>query len=312
MAKSAPTDAIVEGVLWMTVSALTVAVLSAMAKFLEDTQSSQMLFFQMAVSTMVFGAFLLRQGRQALKTNHIILHLVRGLIVFGAWYVDFVAIDDIPLMDAALLSNSVPLWAPLIAWAWLRQRPPLPLWGGILLGTAGVVLVLQSSRGPEVQLTAAVGQQTVIGGTLLALLSGILGAVGFVAVGILGRTDSALLMAFSSSLIATVAATPYALREWQTPDPLSMAVLIGIGLVFAAGSYASTLAVRQAPAAIVTPVCYASVVFTMLIDLVFWNDPPDAMGLMGAALVIVGGTLAIVIGQRRPPATPSSASLTAA
>jgi drug/metabolite transporter (DMT)-like permease len=280
-----------------------------MAKFLESTQSSQMLFFQMAVSTLIYGAILLRKGRQAFKTDHLVLHLARGLIGFAAWYVYFVAIDDIPLMDGALLSNSVPLWVPLIAWVWLKLRPPASLFGGIVLGTLGVVLVLNPMRGPEVQLSATASQQIAPGGTFLALLSGVLGAAGFVAAGILGRTDSALLIAFSSSLIAAVGSTPYALREWQNPDPLSLVLLIGIGLVFAAGSYAATLAVRRAPAAIVTPVCYTSVVFTMLIDLMFWNDPPDVFGLLGAGLVIAGGTWAILAGQRTPPAERPASTL---
>lgn len=288
------TPSLVQGLLWMTMSALTVALLSAMAKFLEDVQSSQILVFQMAVSTLVFGAFLLRRGWSGLTTAQWVLHVVRGLIVFIAWYLYFVAIDDIPLMDGALLSNTVPLWVPFIAWAWMRDRPPGLLWGGVVVGTIGVALVMHPSRGPEVQ-----------PGTFLALASGILGAVGFVAAGVLGRTDRSLLIAFTCSLVATVAAAPYAAAEWRTPDPRTALMLFGIGLVFAAGSFAATTAVGKAPAAIVTPVAYLSVVFTMLIDLVLFDDPPDPVGMIGAALVIAGGTWAVLVGRRRPPTSPS-------
>lgn len=282
------------GVAWMTASALTVAILSGMAKFLEDAQSSQILLVQMLVSTLVFGAFLIRGGPTAFDTTRPLLHLVRGLIGFAGWYLYFVAIDDIPLMDGALLSNTIPLWVPLIAWAWMRQRPPGRLWGGLIVGTIGVALVLHPSRGPEVQ-----------PGTVLALISGMLGAGGFVAAGALGRTDHPLLITFSFSLVSTVATTPYALSEWQNPDPQSALVLVAIGLVFAGATYAATLAVVKAPPALVTPVCYLSVVFTMLIDLMVFRDPPDLLGLAGAALVIAGGTWAILVGQGGPPTAGS-------
>jgi drug/metabolite transporter (DMT)-like permease len=281
-------SSLLQGLCWMAVSALTVAVMSAMAKLSESANSSQILLFQMAVSALVFGVLLLRGGRGAFTTQHRVLHLVRGAIAFAAWYLYFVAIDDIPLMDGALLSNTVPMWTPFIVWAWLRERPPSLLWGGVVIGTIGVALVMHPTRGPEVQ-----------PGTLLALASGVTGAVGFVAAGILGRTDRALLIAFSTSLIATLLATPYAAAEWHTLDLHTALVLAGVGLVFAAGSFAATTAVGKAPPAIVTPVAYLSVVFTMLIDLVLFGDPPDPLGLVGAALVIAGGTWVVLVGRKR-------------
>jgi drug/metabolite transporter (DMT)-like permease len=288
------TAALLQGLLWMAVSALTVALLSAMAKFLEHASSSQILLLQMAVSALVFGGLLVREGRSALSTRHRVLHLARGVLVFAAWYLYFVAIDDIPLMDGALLSNTVPLWVPFIAWIWLRQRPSGLLWIGVVVGTIGVALVMHPTRGPEVQ-----------PGTLLALASGVVGAVGFVAAGMLGQSDRALLIAFTGSLIATLFAAPYAAAEWQMPDPKTALLLVGIGVVFAVGSYAATTAVGKAPPAIVTPVAYLAVVFTMLIDLLVFGDPPDPLGLFGAALVIAGGTWVVLVGRRGQPASPS-------
>jgi drug/metabolite transporter (DMT)-like permease len=281
-------SSLAQGLGWMAVSAFTVAVLSALAKFLEEAQASQILFFQMAVSAAVFGVFLLRQGPDLLNTRQRVLHLIRGAIAFGSWYLYFVAIDDIPLMDGALLSNTVPLWVPLIAWVWLRERPPNLLWGGVLLGTIGVALVMHPERGPEVQ-----------PGTLLALASGVAGAVGFVAAGLLGRTDRALLIAFSGSFISTLFAAPYAAREWRTVDLQTALMLVAIGLVFAVGSFAATTAAGKAPPAIITPVAYLSVVFTMLIDLLFFGDPPDPIGLLGAGLVIAGGTWVVLVGRKK-------------
>src|SRR3954453_7821594 len=156
----------------MVISAFGVAVLAAMAKFLEDSPSSQMLLFQMLVATIVFGAPLVRGTPKSFETRRVALHLGRGVLALASWYAYLLAIDDIPVLDGTLLSNTVPLWVPLIVWAMTRERPPLALLGGIAVGTVGVVLVLQPSRGPEVQ-----------PGTLLALASGILGAMSFVAAG---------------------------------------------------------------------------------------------------------------------------------
>jgi len=46
-------------------------------------------------------------------------------------------------------------------------------------------------------------------------------------------------------------------------------------------------------------------VFTMLIDLVMFGDPPDPVGLIGAGLVIAGGTWVVLVGRSQPPAPPA-------
>jgi hypothetical protein len=42
----------------------------------------------------------------------------------------------------------------------------------------------------------------------------------------------------------------------------------------------------------------------MLIDLVFFGDPPDPVGLIGAALVIAGGTGVVLAGRQHQPVSP--------
>ena len=103
------------------------------------------------------------------------------------------------------------------------------------------------------------------------------------------RTDeplTSLLYTASAGAIVTSAMVPW---FWTWPDPFSWVLLIGSGLAGGIGHYCLIKAMTAAPASVVAPFGYSSLVWAAMFGLVIWGDWPDLWTWAGAALIIGSG-----------------------
>ena len=84
-------------------------------------------------------------------------HVVRGLAGVAAVACYFYAIAHLRLADAVLLNQSMPLFIPLVERAWVGERIPGRLWGVLLLGFAGLLLILRPGYSASSVPAAVVG-----------------------------------------------------------------------------------------------------------------------------------------------------------
>jgi drug/metabolite transporter (DMT)-like permease len=269
------------------------AVMSALVKATEDlTSTAVVLLFQNLICLLIMVPVTLRRGLASLRTDKIGLHIFRAATGTAAWYALFVAITLMPLTNAILLTFSAPLWMPVIAWAVFRQRASKATWVGAAIGFVGVVLVLQPHH-----------QQFNIG-ALFALAGAFFLALALMSVRWLGATEPMPRILFYYFLFSTVLVAPFALIDWQPFGARASIYLIGIGLTLLLGQVLIVLAYRYASAVKVGPFIYTVIVFTALIDWVLWDRAPTLFVLLGMALVIGGGLIAI-----RKKATASLTSI---
>ena len=57
------------------------------------------------------------------------------------------------------------------------------------------------------------------------------------------------------------------------------------------GQFMSTEAIRLAPASVVAPISFSSLVWAFLLGLAIWGDVPDAAVFAGAALILLSGLM---------------------
>lgn len=80
-----------------------------------------------------------------LKTDRLLLHLVRDVLGLSSVFCYFYAAKYITLADATVLFNTVPLFIPVIAFFWGRLKIFHQLWWGMGIGFLGVVVILHPS-----------------------------------------------------------------------------------------------------------------------------------------------------------------------
>lgn len=194
---------------------------------------------------------------------------------------------------AAVLVDTVPIFAALFGFLFLRERPGAWALGGIALGFAGTVLIASGEAG-----AAGFTLEPGAGYLLLAALAFSLGAV--VQKPLLARLPAIPATAyyfiaatlglgiFAPGLPASVAAAPAA-ANWA----LLFLALFPAALAFALWSYAlAHLPVAQASSAL-----YLVPVLTFPIAWIWLGEVPSAMSFGGGALALAGVLLVQFQGQ---------------
>ena len=86
---------------------------------------------------------------------------------------------------------------------------------------------------------------------------------------------------------------PFAVIDWKPFGARASVYLIGIALTLLVGQVLIVFAYRYASAVKVGPFIYTVIVFTALIDWAIWDRAPTLFVVLGMALVIGGGIIAI-------------------
>lgn len=285
-------DNLPRGALLMLAACLAFAAAGALVKQVSSTVPNEMVvFFRSLSGLLVLLPWIISRGPRYFATHHSGGHFLRAFTGLIAMYCYFYAIAHMPLAEAILLNYSAPLFIPLIAFFWLSEMFNPRLWWPILIGFAGIGLILKP------------GSSMLEPIALIGLAAGIFSALSMVGIRRLTTTEPATRVVFYFALFTTLAsAVPLAWR-WQTPAVDLWLPLFLIGLLSTAGQILMTRAYSCAPAGQVGPFLYAIVVFAGLIGWTLWSEIPDGLSLAGALLVAIAGMLTIRIGGKKaaPP-----------
>jgi len=277
----------------MVASALLFASMAAAVRVASrELPNAPIVFFRHFIMLVLLLPWLAREGRRALATDDLTGHLVRGLAGVSAVTCYFYAIARLRLADAVLLNQSMPLFIPLVERVWIGGRIPSRLWGVLALGFAGLLIILRPGTG-VFEPVAIVG-----------LASAVFASISQVGIRRLTRTEPVTRIVFYFGLVASVAAAPPAVWWWKSPSPATWAVLLLMGVFATVGQFTLTRAYVYAPAARVGPFLYAGPVFAGLLDWLIWGRLPDALFVLGAAIVVAAATLALRLRDRAPLAAP--------
>jgi drug/metabolite transporter (DMT)-like permease len=266
----------------MVTSAFLFAAMGVAVKTASRTLPNPMVVFLRSVMGLTFlMPWAVRVGPAGLRTAALAEHVVRGLAGLGAMYCFFYAIAHMPLADAVLLNYSLPLFMPFVAWLWLKEPIPGRLFGPLLIGFLGLVLILK----PGLDLFNPVA--------LVGVLAALFAALAQTGIRRLSLTEPTTRIVFYFALISTVFSAFPLLAAWKTPTPALWGVLLALGLFATAGQLFLTRAYAHAPAAEVGPFIYTSVVFAALFDWLVWGKLPDGLSVAGALLVVTAGILTL-------------------
>ncbi|MBP0049363.1 DMT family transporter [Marinobacterium sp. AK62] len=268
-------------------TSLVMSLAAVLIKLTADTLSIEMIvFFQYLLCTCAMLPWVLKRGIRCLATPRPFLHLLRGTCGWACFYTYYLALEQIPLVDAALLRNAAPLCVPIWLLLWHGARLPLLAWGPLLTGFAGIALIIQ----PE-----GVGLS---GWHLVGVLSALTLAGSIVTTRALAQTEPTNRILFYYFLISTLASTPLALFNWRTPEPAALPLVALIALSIWITMWLYTRAYSHAPASIISPLSYFGVVMTGVWGWMIWDQVPDIKSLSGTLLVIIGGITSVWLGAK--------------
>lgn len=256
-------------------------------KFRDRFPTIQIIFIQNIVSLLVVLPLALRKGFSYLKTSILPIHLLRDLLGVTSYFLFFLAIRYLDLVDATLLNYSAPFFVPFVWRIWRNERIVKSVWWSIGLGFIGVAIILN----PTKQIFAL--------GFFYGLFAGITSSVAVVALRILNlKGEPVSRTLFYYFLLGSVCSLPFALSVWEQPIEMEWlgAILIGVGT--AVGQILLTIAYRYGTASFLSPIGYVSIVYNGTIAWIFFEQSIGWQTLVGTILIIVGGTTAYLLRQK--------------
>lgn len=217
-------------------------------------------------------------------TVHWRAHLTRSVAGFIALLLFFHAIAELPLATAVTLNYTSPLFLALLLTFWQREKPHWPLLSALLLGFAGLILLLRPTLHADQLLTG-----------LMGLGSGFLAGVAYFnlrQLGRLGEPDWRTVFYFTlvSSLGAGIVAS---MTGWHRVDLQAAGVLLGLGITATLAQLALTRAYRLGNALTVGGLAYSTVVFASLLGVLWWREVLPAGAWLGMGLIVASGVMSL-------------------
>jgi len=250
--------------------------------------SAELVFYRSLFGLLVIF-LIIKAQRLPLATPHWKMHLWRGLSGFVALMLFFYAIGALPLATAVTLNYTSPLFLALLTTLVLRERPHLPLVLAILLGFAGVVLLLQPTL-HQAQLVAG----------LMGLASGFLAGIAYLNVKQLGQMgEPEWRIVFYFTLLSTAGGGAWmAVHTFHPVSMESFFLLLGLGTTATLAQLAMTRAYREGATLVVASLAYSTVVFASLWGIVLWGEVLSAASWLGIAIIMISGIIASRVGGR--------------
>ena len=207
----------------------------------------------------------------------------------------FGAVLLLPLAEATTFQFTVPIFATILGALVLKEPTGWHRWGAVLAGFAGVLIVAQPGSAHIPPLGAMVG-----------LLAALFVAIVAILLRQIGKTEATGTTVFWFSVLSVpVLAVPYAL-QLKAHDPLTWAILVGIGLIGGVGQLALTGSVRHAPVSAVVPMDYSSLIWGTLYGWLLFGMWPSGWTWVGAPVIIASGLYIVWRERRRGVAQPAA------
>lgn len=242
-------------------------------------------------------------GRPATRQHR--LEYVRGFFLFFSFTTYMMGVAALPLAEVATLRNSAPLMITLLSVVLLGERVGPRHWLALVVGFVGVFFIVKP------------GAATFNLGSVFSLIATLFYALNVMLTRKLRTTDSSATMAYYSSLIYLIAAVilaplpvvvgempaahpsiAFLFRAWTMPTLLDLAIMAGLGLVWAGGMYFSARAYSMTRASLAAPFEYVALPISALWGLLLWQEVPTLATWIGAFLT-VGSGLYILYRERQ-------------
>lgn len=213
------------------------------------------------------------------------LQALRSLMLMGCSLIFTAALSYIPLVDATAVGFASPLITVALAALILREPVSMRRWCGVALGFVGVMVALRPPFLTGAPLHWAyllpLGTATMFG--FYQILTRKLAALDDSRVTILHTGVAASL--------ATSLAQPFV---FITPDAGEWVALIAVGVLGGISHGLLVLAYARAPASLLAPLSYTQLIWASVAGVLVFADWPDAVTLLGAAIIAAGGVLTAI------------------
>ncbi|MHA3890605.1 DMT family transporter [Acinetobacter sp. GXMZU3951] len=269
------TSPVAKALLCLMTSALLFSIMGVCIRFASETvDNPTIVFFRNAVGLFIFIPMLLKHGLNFIKTDKLWMHTWRSVVGLAAMYGFFYAIAHLKLSNAMVFSYSSPIFIPLIAYFFLKERISRSMIIAAAVGLIGVLLVAKPDEGMFNALS------------FIGLGACFLSAMAFVTVRALTNTEPPERIVFYFCIFGTLISSIPMYWHWRVFSLKELALLITAGLLANISQIFMSYAYSLAPAGQIGPMNYIAIIFAGVWGFVFWHEIPDLLSIVGICIIL--------------------------
>jgi drug/metabolite transporter (DMT)-like permease len=267
-------------VFWMTGTLLSFSVMAISIRMLAGALNIvEILSLRAAVGVVIVGTVLGLQPqlRHNISRQRLPLHILRNTIHFGSQYLWAMSLLVLPLATVFALEFTMPAWTILLAPFFLGERMTTSRIGAVVLGLAGVLVILRP--GFEAFQPAA----------LLVLAAALGYAIQIIATKKLTTSESPFAIVFWMNVVQFVLGVIGAGPSFVSKLGLSMLPgVLGLGIAGLLAHYCMSNAFRAGDASLVVPLDFLRIPLIAVVGWWLYAEPLDLNVFAGAGLIIAG------------------------
>jgi drug/metabolite transporter (DMT)-like permease len=278
------------GIFLCLASTVGFTLMGAMVRYVGDRiPLGELVFARNFVVLVPLALVLAIRGRlgKTIRTKNLRGHVTRSFANIASIFCNYGGLIRIPLAEATAIGFATPLFTVVFAAVFLHETVRLWRWSAVAVGFLGVLVMLSPHlAGTSHDTSAAIGAALVLVSALL--IAGVMTQLRH-----LSKTESTAALVLFYSFFASVASLATLYWGWVMPSTGDFVALIGIGVFGGLGQSLITESLRHAPASVVAPFGYSSMLWSTLIGYLWLGELPAAIVFVGATIVIGSGLFVI-------------------
>ncbi len=280
------------GVLYVLAAWLLFACMDAGSKQLAESYSVVQILWLRFIALTAIAFWLARRagGNAALRTRRFWLQSTRSVLLVVEIGLFIWTITVLPLANAHAIVAVTPLLVTALSVPLLGERVGRRRWSAIGIAFIGMLIILRPGLG-AVQPMA-----------LVALLCALMFALYQILTRIVSRDDPPMTTLFYTALVGVIGLTIIGPFYWTTPDAVGWALFGLVALLGAGGHFLLIKALQLAPASVLQPYSYTTLLWATAVGFVVFGNLPDLATVIGAAIIAASGLYTFARERRRTTA----------
>ena len=267
-----------KGILSILSSAFCFALMNMFVRLSGDIPSIEKSFFRNFIAALVALVLVLKERKTlSVKKEDVPMLLLRSVTGTVGILGNFYAVDHLILSDATMLNKMAPFFTLIFSFLFLKEkiRPKVAL---IVIGAfIGSLFVIKPTF-----------QNANLGASIIGFIGGLGAGSAYTCVRALGKRGvSGPVVVLFFSVFSCLVTVPYMIFSFVPMAPMQIVTLLLAGLAAAGGQFSITAAYRYAPASEISVYDYSQVIFTALLGWFVFSQIPDALSIIGYAIIIL-------------------------
>lgn len=243
---------------------------------------AEVTFFSGIAGTLVLCALTLpRQGLSGFATKHWKIHALRTFLTFVTYLICAYAVSGLPLTDFYAIGFLCPLGVVLWSMVLFKERPNARIFISLVLGLLAVILVFHPS-----------GDALNRYGMMMLFSTLILGSWQTIIVKYIDTPEPTVNLGIYVNLAMVICALPF-IGTFVMPEKFDWFLLFATGCLNTGGMVLVAKSYHMEDASKMAPFHYSQLLWGIVFGLIFWSQAPDAWSLLGGALVMAAGLIAL-------------------